>query len=537
MPTIAPIGRQMQAELGLTDADIIWLVTIAQAILRAFTWSGGEPIRTLSTTLGISPTTFYRLLRLVVAAMMSVRRGQKNLAGLTEQLQKQIAELEQTLAMAHNKIERLSKSLAEAQTLVSSLQAEIVVLKEQWKININRLIVVLKMSGHCTVRDIVQVLSFGLGVKRSVGYVQNIIAQAGLNAESVFAKLLETVPLSGAIAIDEVYLKELGKRMYGIVIVDPLTGLILCLKRCSDRSSDTIAALLATFTSGRFKDLIKLCLTDMYQGYLEPIKTHLPYATHQFCWFHINCFHIGATVRRAKLAHERAVKKLTAFDKKHPDCLAIDLQAQRLALVETCTQAKNHWVGAERFQRMMLRYLRLPDLVSAAVKLERLLQLGNQCHNPYVNKMATFLADHQAGLLAFRLCLENSNYLLQRLSRSQQKWIPLTKFWALPITTNAAEHIFRCLRRYTKPMGHFGTQEATQRFFHLFAVYHNLRILREGKRAGNSLLAASLVDVELLFGTADPFTILGFPPASFSFVTVKSVQPTLSPNQVSCLIY
>ena len=75
MPTIAQIGQRMQAELGLTDTDIIWLVTMAQAILRAFTWTEGQPIRTLSTTLGISPTTFYTTLRLVVAAMMCVRRG------------------------------------------------------------------------------------------------------------------------------------------------------------------------------------------------------------------------------------------------------------------------------------------------------------------------------------------------------------------------------------------------------------------------------------------------------------------------------
>ena len=537
MPTIAQIGQRMQAELGLTDPDIIWLVTMGQAILRAFTWTEGQPIRTLSTTLGISPTTFYSTLRLVVAAMMCVRRGHNKVNGLVEQLQNRIVELEQVEAMAQNKIESLSQSLTESQARVSNLQAEVVGLQEQWQINVERLIVVLKLSGHCTVRDIVEVLSYGLKVTRSVGYVQKVIAQAGLNAEGVFAKLLEVVSLSGAICIDEVYLQELGKRMYGIVIVDPLTGLILCLKRCSDRSSDTIAALLATFTSGRFKDLIKLCLTDMYQGYLEPVKTHLPQAAHQFCWFHINCFHIGATVRRAKLAYERAVKELTVFDKKHSGLLSTDLQAQRLALVKACTQAKNYWVGAERFQRMMLRYLRLPDLLTATAQLERIIRIGSQGKNPYVIKMTTFLADHQAGLLAFRLCLENGDPLLQRLSRSQQKWIPLTKFWAVPITTNAAEHIFRCLRRYTKPMGHFGTEEATQRFFNLFAVYHNLRILRAGKRAGNSLLATSLVDVELLFGTTDPFTILGFPPPSLSFVSVKSVQSTLLHNKASYLVY
>ncbi len=126
--------------------------------------------------------------------------------------------------------------------------------------------------------------------------------------------------------------------------------------------------------------------------------------------------------------------------------------------------------------------------------------------------------------MAFRLCLHRGNRLLQRLSRSQQKWIPLTKSWALPLTINAAEHVFRCLRRYPKPRGHFRAEAATQRFFDLFAVYHNLRILREGKRAGNSLLAASLIDVEQLFGSTDPYTILGFPPSSHSFGATKSVQ-------------
>lgn len=527
MDKIAPIGQQIQQEQALSGEDIIWLVTMVQAVLRAFTWTEGQPIRTLSATLGISPTTFYATLRQVVAAMMWVRRGQKNLTELIEslrRLQKRGAELEQGLTKTQAKIESLSLTLAEAQAQVSQLQTKVADLKEQGQVNVERLILVLKLSGHCTVRDIVEVLQAGWGVPVSVGYVQSIIAQAGQKAEGVLARILAVVTLSGAICIDEVYLQELGERMYGIVIVDPLTGLILDLKRCSDRSSDTIGDLLATFGSGRYRDLIKLCLTDMYQGYLEPVKTHLPNAVHQFCWFHINCFHLGATVRQAKLAYERAAKELTAFDKKYADTLSTDRSAQRLALVETCTQAQKYWTGAERFQRMMLRYLRLPDLAEATAGLERLIRVGNQGKNPFVNKMAAFLKEHQAGLLAFRLCLQSDNHLLQRLSRSQQKWIPLTKSWALPITTNAAEHIFRCLRRYTKPMGHFGTETATQRFFHLFVVYHNLRILRAGKRAGDSLLAASLLDVAQLFGSTDPYTILGFPPASRTFVPVESVQ-------------
>ncbi len=76
MPKTAQIGLKIQIELNLTDEDIIWLVTMARAVSRAFTWTEGQPIRTLTTTLDVSPTTFYTKLRLVVVAMMCVRRGE-----------------------------------------------------------------------------------------------------------------------------------------------------------------------------------------------------------------------------------------------------------------------------------------------------------------------------------------------------------------------------------------------------------------------------------------------------------------------------
>ena len=98
----------------------------------------------------------------------------------------------------------------------------------------------------------------------------------------------------------------------------------------------------------------------------------------------------------------------------------------------------------------------------------------------------------------------------------------LAKRWAVPLTSNAAEHVFRCLRRYTNQMDHFGTPEATQRFFDLFAFHYNLRVLRSGKRKGSSLLAAAHVNVVAIFGSDDPYTILGFPPARQSFKSVQS---------------
>jgi len=521
------IGRHLKAEQNLTSDDIAWLVAIAQAILRAFVWDEGQPMRTLAATLGISPQTLYTTLRLAVQALMLVRRGKKSVEMLVSQvreLQDRLAQMERVYSIAQAEIQRLTKALTEARTMVATLQARVNRLQTQWTVTQDRLIVVLKLSGRCTVRSIVEVLEYGFGVHVSVGYVQGIIAKAGANARPVLERLWEIITLSGAISIDEVFFKELGRKILGVVIVDPLSGLILRLERCSERSSDAIGKVIQDFADAGFRERIKLCLTDMYAGYLEPVKTHLSKAVHQFCWFHINCFHIGATVHRAKRAYERAVKALAAFDKKHHSSLSESERQERHDLVAARDQAHRYWLGAQRFQRLLMRLLWSPTLDAATTRLDQLIRAAAKVQNPYVKEMGDFLARHRVGLLVFYTCLESSQHTLKRLSRSKQKWLPLLKRWAVPITSNAAEHVFRCLRRYTHQMDHFGTKDATQRFFDLFAFYYNVRILRAGKREGNSLLASAHVDVEKLFGTDDPYTMLGFPSACQAFTLVKSVQ-------------
>jgi hypothetical protein len=515
------IGHRLQAEQNLTADDMAWLIAIAQAILRAFAWDEGTPMRTLADELGVSPTTFYAKLRGAVQALMLVRRGKQSVERLADhgrELQDRLAQVEHAYATAQAQVRCLAEALVEAQAQVGSLQAEVKRLQVQWTVSLKRMIVVLKTSGRCSVRGIVEVLEYGLGVQVSVGYVQGVITQAGMNARPVLERLWEVIPLSGAVSMDEVFLKELGHKIWGVAMVDPLSGLLLRLERCHERSKDAIGQVIQDFAEAGFKDRIKLCLTDMYTGYLEPVKTHLPQAVHQFCWFHINCFHIGARVHRAKRAYEKAVEALAAFDKKHPGPLSKADQKQRQDLIATRDQSQQHWQGAQRFQRLLLRLLWSPTLEVATARLDQLIRAAAKVNNPYVKEMGTFLTEHRTGLLAFYTCLESGQHILKRLSRSQQQWVPLTQRWAIPITSNAAEHVFRCLRRYTHQMDHFGTADATQRFFDLFAFYYNIHTLRTGKRAGRSLLAAAHMDVQKLFGMDDPYTILGFPPASQTFV-------------------
>lgn len=527
MDPMREIGRTLTAEQNLTSEDLIWLMAMAQAVLRAFAWTEGQPMRSLAATLGISPQTLYTTLRLVVQAMVWVRHGQTSVDRLARRLQDvqaRLAMVEQAWALAQAEVQRLTQVLADAQAQVSAWQVEVTRLQAQWAVMQDRLIVVLKMSGRCTVRSIVEVLEYGLGVHVSVGYVQGVIAQASLQAGSAWERVLRVAPLSGAVCLDEVFFKEMADQVLGIVIVDPLTGLILRLERCTERSKDAIGTVLQHFNAAGFQVQIKLCLTDMFEGYLKPVKTFLPQAVHQFCWFHLNCFHIGAAVHRAERAYQRAVEVLAAFDKKHPHPLSDTEQAQRRDLVAARDLAQRQWLGAQRFQRLLSRLLWSPSLAVASARLDQLIRAATQMNNPYLQKMGACLTEHRAGLLVFFTCLESCQHQLRRLSRSQQRWVALTARWALPITSNAAEHVFRCLRRYTNNMDHFVAPDATQHFFDLFVFFHNLHVLRAGKHAGHSLLAAAHVDVVALLGTDDPYTMLGFPPATRAFTPVKSVQ-------------
>jgi hypothetical protein len=521
------IGQNITAELALQPEEIFWLVGIALAILRAFTPDQGKPMKTIAADLEIARQTLYTTLRWIVSALIWLRRNNMTLARLLVQmgqLKTQLAGIQRACTALQAEVVKLSKTLAAAQTLVTNLQAEAADLKAGWTVAKDRLIVVLKMSGRCSVRSIVEVMEYGLGVHISIGYVQNVLSLAGQRAGVILPKLLKIIPLSGAICIDEVYLKELGKRVWGVVIVDPMSGLILHFVRCNERSKSAIDNVLKDFGKAGLNERITLCLTDMYSGYLEPVKTRLSNAVHQFCWFHINCFHIGATVRRAESAYHKAVKAIVSFNKKHRDPLSgVELKQLQVLLGEARSAYQN-WAGAQRFQHMLKRTLNRSGHEQAAELLDRLIRVGSHSQNPYLQKMAAFLTDHRDGLLTFYTCLESWQHRLQRLSHSKQQWIPVVKRWAIPITSNAAEHVFRCLRRYTHTMNHFGTAEATKRFFDLFAFFHNLHMLRAGKNKGQSLLAAAQVDVIAHFGSDDPFMLLGFPPSNKIFAITKNVQ-------------
>ncbi len=232
MNRMREIGRRMQSEQNLTIDEIVWLRGIAYAILRAFVWDEGAPMKTVADNMGIARQTLYTTLRRAVAALVWVYRHKESVERLVKQvetLQARVARLEQAYGTVQTEIQHLKQALTKAQEQVSTLQAQVARLQAQWQVMTDRLIVVLKMSGRCTVRSIIEVLEYGLEISVSVGYVQGVIAQAGTNAHTALDCLLQAVHLSGAICVDKVFFKEMSQKMLGVVIVDPVSGLILRL--------------------------------------------------------------------------------------------------------------------------------------------------------------------------------------------------------------------------------------------------------------------------------------------------------------------
>jgi hypothetical protein len=512
-----------------------WIVFIAAAIIRAFGEGSDQNMTEIAQRAGLSRQTLYHHLRMAIESLHWVylnKRGMSRLLSQIEQYRHQWMTAKGKAEEAQQTIQEYWLRLGECGKQLKTLQAQLAALKEQNQYFLERLVVVLSLSGRCTIGSIVEVMQLGLGVKMSEGYVHGILAKARRQATAPLTSLSRVLPLSGVIAIDEVFLREWGKRIYGVVVVDPITGLILRLGRAGTRGHQAIGDVLKGLSESGMKSSVKLCLTDMYAGYEKLVAAYFPAAAHQFCWFHINCFHLGATVRQAKSGYRQAQLKLETFESKHPRLRNKTLQRQHATLSDTRDQAHRFWVGAQRFQSLLQNCSQAHSLQQATEKLARLIRLGRNHRNPYIHEMAAFIERHRPGLLAFFNCLEKAPLLhRQPQPDGDKRWVPLLDRAMIPKTTNGAEHIFRCLRRYLHGRDHVGNGTTTQGFFDLFAFFQNVRTLRAGSKAGTSLLKEAGVDVHAIFGSDDPYTILGFPPSFQKVVPLRKFKKVSSQSQ------
>lgn len=164
--------------------------------------------------MGVSRPTLYHHLRLAVEALNWVYQSKQQLNHLHSQVQRyqhQCWEVQHQAKQARQTIQEYWLLLNNLKEQVQRLEALLEQQQGQKQAELERLIVVLRLSGRCTIRSIMEVLQEGLGVKVSEGYIYKILAQARAQAKEALEQMWEALPLSGAIAIDEVFLRLLGQ--------------------------------------------------------------------------------------------------------------------------------------------------------------------------------------------------------------------------------------------------------------------------------------------------------------------------------------
>jgi len=109
---------------------------------------------------------------------------------------------------------------------------------------------------------------------------------------------------------------------------------------------------------------------------------------------------------------------------------------------------------------------------------------------------------------------------LERAEQEMLLWIegdPFLEQWAEQLhtlldsvqrTSSAAENINSILKPLLTRKKHFATAETAHNFIALFVLWHNMRVFKEGKRAGKSPYEILGIDL----GETDWRTLLGYPP-------------------------
>lgn len=101
---------------------------------------------------------------------------------------------------------------------------------------VDKSILVLRLSGKVSYRGISECIRLIFAVHLPPYVIEKTLGQAAKQADLVNQSLLESIR-SKFIGIDEVYLKEAGKRIYGLLVLDLPSRTILALERATNRTS------------------------------------------------------------------------------------------------------------------------------------------------------------------------------------------------------------------------------------------------------------------------------------------------------------
>jgi transposase-like protein len=385
------------------------------------------------------------------------------------------------------------------------LEREVLALKRDLIELVERAIVVLRLSGKVSYRGIQECVHYLFGVHISLAEIEAQVQQVGQQAQSVLGTLLAQIQVSW-VAIDEVYLKEAGRQIYGLLVVDLESRVALSLQRATDRQAGTWFQLLKELPQVRHT--LQGLVADLARPYPKLIGRltrywHRPLVL-QECNVHAmrQLFKLRRKAlgpyRRAKGRYQ-AARKAWLDQPDEPD-VQIEYQAAR-QLYRFERRLLKYLLG---LQGQLIKALRQPARPAAeAILSQTLAQLARlpTDYQPFVQTVTKFFVRHQARLLA-------------HFDHPGLAW-----------TTNTAEGAFSLLRRFVTVYKAFSTQQGVQSFFALFLLYYNLKPQRydDGQRLAPLARAGVQTNGNYL-------NYLGFPTPTrlISYATLKRQAQNLS---------
>ena len=464
-------------------------------------------------------------------------------------------------ALKKRVVERLETSLTEIRyqcQSASSTEIEVTATR------MARTVLTASGPGKMAIRPLQQVLGEAFDESRSIGWISELVTEAGRRA-GLFLEKVDTSALGKVIvARDETFFHGIPI----LLVIDPVSMTILFAQACTDRQADTWGTALLMVEEKGVK--IGGIVEDMARMYGKSQKeAEIDVLAHKDSW-HVQ--RDGSQVLRdLERAALRATKQVLKLEKKlrkqWDDVLFekyIETVAKETVLYDQHTEFANcmtHFIDA-----LELVDWRNGDIRDRQINewlLEETLLLMEAIDHSRVKKWVKTVRNHQTQLLTaldwlqtsldpfrsqlreampveqarqflhtvarhWRLqqALTNGHPLFQATARRAEDVMTqlcdshlqghrlakqlLTLLNAACRTSSLIECVNGLLKQFLRNHKAFANIDSLQLHLNLFTLWHNTRIFQRGKRAGSSPYQLAGIDV----GSDDWLTLVGFPPTN-----------------------
>ena len=429
---------------------------------------------------------------------------------------------------------------------------------------LQRTVLTAAFPGKMAIRPMQEVMQEAFGVSRSVGWISELLTEAGGRA----GRILADVPLAQLGPVLVVRDEKFFQNKPILMVIEPVSAAILGIWALPDRQAETWALALTELTdrdlqiAGVVEDMAR-----MYDKSQDLADLDLP--SQEDIWHLLR--DAGQLLKDLERRAYRAMKKSYKLEKKLQkawDDARFDQYVTTVAEEERlCSlhQEFSEWLShlADVFELVDERSGEIRDREINGWLLDEVIRALTAIEIPEVRRFARRLDRHQDALLTFldwlTLRLQPFYEQLAHLLPSpadQNRFIRLAaRYWRLlqaltngrthvrtwlddlsqeletwfafyPQLRPLAQHLTQALNAATRSSAmieningllaqflvnrrSFRNDVTRQNYLNLFALWHNMRPFARGKRQGQSPYQHAGIDL----GSDDWLTLLGYPPA------------------------